>query len=163
LGVRRIFVRIYSNLPEKFDSQKWLGLFLETTQKYDLHVYYGEEKSRIKTYFDSQSHSSHTENKGVEISVPKFCGIFFRIFRDFSRIFDKRKLLGVRLYPPASLASRSSIEAPSLLFMVLNTGTQQTRSKLACSTPVKKSKNYQITLELQTPNACYILPFFYAH
>ena len=90
-----------------------------------------------------QSHSSHNENNGVETSVSKFCVISLRIFRDFAWIFDKSKLLRVCLYPHASpppaslskLALRSSIETPSLLFMVLN---NRYPTKLACSTPVKK-------------------------
>jgi len=41
------------------------------------------EKSQIQTYFDSQSHPSHNENKGFETSVPQFSGIF----PGFSEIF----------------------------------------------------------------------------
>jgi len=68
-----------------------------------------EKKNVIQTYFDSQSRSTHNENKCVETSVPKFCGIFFHIFRDFARIFDKSKLLGVRLCPPASPAPYTTV------------------------------------------------------
>jgi len=60
------------------------------------------KKKSKSDYFDSQTHASYNENKGVETSVPKFCEIFFCIFRGFARIFDKSKLLGVRLYPSAS-------------------------------------------------------------
>jgi len=67
--------RIYSNLPEKFVSPNWWRVFWKSYKK-GFHVYYGEEKSQIQMYFDSQSHSSHNGNKGVETSVPKLCGIF---------------------------------------------------------------------------------------
>jgi len=46
-----------------------------------VHMSHGEEKSQIQTYFNSQSHSSHNENKSVKISVPKFAG-FFSIFSE---------------------------------------------------------------------------------
>jgi len=109
-----------------------------------------------------------TRTKVSKHLCPNFA--WLRIFRDFARIFDKSKLLGVRLYHPASppptplskLALRSSIETPLLLFMVWNTGTQQTCSKWPCSRLLllKKSKNCQIIL--QTPNACSNLQIFYA-
>jgi len=83
--------------------------FFGSHTKEVLHVYYGEEKSQIQTYFDSQSHLTHNENKCVETSVLKFCGIFFHSFRDFSRIFDKSKLLGVRLYPPCIAAPYTTV------------------------------------------------------
>ena len=89
-------------------------------------------KSQIQTYFDSQSHSSYNKNKSIETSVTKFSWILPG--------FLTSKLLEVGLYPTTSppaplpeLASRSSIETPSLLFMVLNTDTQQTRLQSACS------------------------------
>ena len=137
-GVQRIFVRICSNLPTKFLSQKLLRLFWKS-HKTGIHVYYGEEKSQNQMYFDRQSYSSHNENKGVETSVPKCCGMFFHIFRYFARIFDKSKLLAVHLYPPASppptplseLASRSRVETPSLLIVVLNTGCRTNSLKIS--------------------------------
>jgi len=46
--------------------------FYEVTQKIS---FIRRRKSQIQTYFDSQSHSSHNENKGVETSVPEFSGI----------------------------------------------------------------------------------------
>jgi len=133
-------------------------------------LYYGEEKSHIHAYFDSQSRSSHNENKGVETSVPKYCGIFFRIFRDFSRIFDKPKILTKALVPPCTPASCTTVETglemkyrdPITAIHGIKYRYPTTRSKLACSTPAKKSKNCQITVTLQTPNACYNLQFFYA-
>ena len=108
-----------------------------------LHVYYGEDRSQIQTHFNSQSHSSRNENKGAETSVTKCCGISLRIFRDFVWIFGKWKLLGMPLDPLASplptplskLVLRSSIETPSLLFMMLN---NRYPTKLACSTSLKK-------------------------
>jgi len=91
-----------------------------------LHVSYGEEKSQIQTYFDSQSHSSHNENKVVEKSVPTFFRDFFRLFRDFARIFDKSKHLGLRLYPlhPRLLHHcrnwpRDQVSRPHHCYMVL--------------------------------------------
>jgi len=55
---------------------------------------------RISTV--SLVHHTTKVNKGVDTSVSKFCGIFFRIFRDFAEIFDKSKLLGVRLHTPCT-------------------------------------------------------------
>jgi len=52
------------------------------------------EKSHIQTFIHSQSHLSHSENKA------KLCeNICVRNSRDFARIFDKSKLLRVRLNP----------------------------------------------------------------
>jgi len=94
-------------------------------------------KSQIQTYFDSQSHSSYNKNKSIETSVTKFSWILPG--------FLTSKLLEVGLYPTTSppaplpeLASRSSIEIPSLLFIILNAGTQQTRLQSACSIGVAR-------------------------
>jgi len=108
--------------------------------------------------------------KASEHLCPNFAG-FFPYFQTNFRIFDKSKLLGVRLYPPAppphtpllKLASRSSIETPPLLFMVLNTGTQQTRSKLAksaCSIPVKNPKTAKQRLYFKRQMPATIYNFF---
>jgi len=141
--------------------------FFGSHTKKSFHVYYGEDKSQIQTYFDSQYRSSHNEKKGVETSVPKFCEIFSVFSEIFPGFLTNQNFWGA-LVPPcippptplSKLASKSSIETPSLPFMVLNTGTQQTRSKLACSIPVKNSQNCQTTLILQTPNACHNLKLF---
>ena len=150
-------------LTQKICVSKMIDFFWESHKK-GLHMSHGEEKIHIKTYFDSQSHSSHNEKVSKHL-CPNL-RVFFRIFRDFARIFDKSKLLGLRLYPPASppatplskLPSRSSTETPSLLlYMVLNTGTQQIRLKLACSTPVKKIQ--KLPNNTYTSNAKCLLQF----
>jgi len=123
LGVRRIFVRIHSNVPEKFVSQKWLRLFLEVTQKMSSCVLWRRKKSNWDVFRQSVSFITQWEQRCRNIYA-QICRIF-SLFSEICRIFDKSKLLGVHLYPPASLASRSSIEIQSLLFMVLSTGTQQ--------------------------------------
>jgi len=37
--------------------------------------FFWRRKSQIQTFFNSEPHSSHNENKGVETSVPKFWAI----------------------------------------------------------------------------------------
>ena len=71
-------------LTRKICVSKMIKTF-RTSHKKGLRVYYGEENSQNQTYFDSQSHSSHNQNEGVETSVPKFCLIayFQRFCPDF--------------------------------------------------------------------------------
>ena len=86
---------------------KWLRLFWKS-HKRGLHVYYGEEKSQNRTHFDSQTHSSHNENNGVETSVPKLC-VFFRIFIDLLCLLTNQNFWG-RLVPPCIPASYTTVE-----------------------------------------------------
>jgi len=96
--------------------------FFGSHTKKGLHMSHGEEKGQIQTYFNSQSHSSHNENKGVEISMPKFAR-FFPYFQRFCPDFWQIKTFRVALvspaYPPATplskLPARSSTETQSLL------------------------------------------------
>ena len=125
------------------------------------------EKKKVKSRrISTVSLIHHTMRTKVSKYLSPNLQDFFHIFRDFAWIFDKSKLLGLRLYPltspPATplskLPLRSSIETPSLLlYMVVNTGTQQIRSKLACSTPVKKIQ--KLPNNTYTSNAKCLLQF----
>jgi len=72
-----------------------------------------EKKVQSQTYFDSQFYSSHNQNIDFESSVAEFSEYFTEIFGDFTRIFDKAKLLGVRLHP-ASLRLPDVLERQEL-------------------------------------------------
>jgi len=75
LGVeRKYFCPNLLKLTAKFDSQEWLKLFLEATQK-GRHVYFGKEKVEFGDISTVNLNSSYNKNKGVETSVPKFCWI----------------------------------------------------------------------------------------
>ena len=127
-----------------------------------------EKKKVIFRRISTVSLIYHTMRAKVSKHLRQNFAGFFHNIRDFAQIFDKSKLMGKYLYPPASLpptplsklASRSTIETPLLLFMVLNTGPQQSSWKLVCSTPVKKSKNCQIMLILQMLIPATIYKFF---
>jgi len=109
-----------------------------------LHVYLEKKKSNSDIFRQSVSFIIHLEQK-CRNTCAHILLDFARIFRDFDRIFDISKPLEVGLYPTTSppaplpeLASRSSIEIPSLLFIILNAGTQQTRLQSACSIGVAR-------------------------
>jgi len=68
-------------MPE-FPQTSPKKLFWRSHKKTSCVFFLKRRKSQIQTYFDSQSHSSHNENKGVEKSVPEFS----RIFPGFSKI-----------------------------------------------------------------------------
>jgi len=76
-GLPRIFARTSSNVPKnlclKNDEDLFVLKVTQSTQNW-LHpkTRSSSLKSQNQTYFDSQSHSSHNENKGVEISVPVY-------------------------------------------------------------------------------------------
>ena len=103
LGVRRIFARIFPNLPEKF-----LGHFL--CEEFLMTTVFGMT-SKKRSSCDSEHvwrHFFQTKVRWAPFlpvfsgSLPRFSGIlrkFSQIFRDFSRIFTKSKRLVVRLKP----------------------------------------------------------------
>ena len=63
-------------LTPKIWLSKMIKSFFWKPHKKRSSCVFWKGKSQIRTYFDSQSHSSYNKNKGVKTSVPKFCGIF---------------------------------------------------------------------------------------
>ena len=118
---------------------KWLTCFGSYTKKVlKVFMCIWRRKSQIQTYFDSQSHSSYYKNKSVKTSVPKLCWIL-PVFLTYQNFW--RWACTPATPPPtplSKLASRLSNETPSVLFMVLNTSTQQTRLLLECSIGVAR-------------------------
>ena len=94
LGVRRIFVRIARKIVVRqtlplqiFLSQKTCRLFFGVTQK---KYFFFEKKSNSEVFHQSAS---------LITQIEQICrNIYVRIFRNFARILDKSKLLGVFLH-----------------------------------------------------------------
>jgi len=92
--VQRIFARISPNLPENlfcnfclqnFSHKDHENLFFGVTSIKGLHLLFCK---RWVSFLP-----------GLSGTLPRYLGIFFWIFRDFAQIFDKSKLLGMRLNP----------------------------------------------------------------
>jgi len=68
-------------LTRKICVSKMIRTLLWKSHKKGLHVYYGEEKSQIQTYFDSQSHHHTMRRKLSKHLCPNFAG-FFSVFSE---------------------------------------------------------------------------------
>ena len=161
LGGAKGFCPNLLKLTRKICVSKMITTFFEVTQK-KVFIFMCSDAFRQSVSFITQW------EQRCRIICASMLRDLFPYFQRFCLDIWRIKTFRCSLAPPphtplSKLTSRSSVETPSLLFMVLNTGTQQTLSKLACSILVKKSQNCQITLTLQTPYTCHYLQIFHAH
>ena len=162
-----IFVRIYSNLPEKFVSQDF---FWKSHKRRSSCVLWRRKTSfrRISTV----SLVQHTMRINVSKHLcPNFAGFFSIISEILPGFLTNQNFWGCAcapLHPPpptplSKLASRSSVETPSLLFVVLNTGTPTNSLKVSMQYSCQKIP--KLANNAYTSNAKRLLQFtiFYAH
>jgi len=98
-GVRRIFARIFPNLPEKFLCDFYLQIVSHNYHK-DLFFMWPSQK-KVFVYFSANvmgaifsSQTTLALFSRIFMEFVRIFSYFAQIFTDFARIFNKSKLLG---------------------------------------------------------------------
>ena len=107
MGVRRIFVRIYPNLPEKFVSQNLLTFFGSHTKKAFMCIMKKKVKIRRNSTVSLIHHTMRT--KVSKHLCPNFAGFFSRFSGIFPGFLTNQNFWGV-LVPSCIPASYTTVE-----------------------------------------------------
>jgi len=98
--MRRIFAQISQNLPEKFVCHFCLQIFSHKDHEDLFHEgLFVVISKKLPSFVVLQSWAPLFEEKTLDAIFSRIFRDFVKIVRNFARIFDKSKLLGVRLHP----------------------------------------------------------------